>query len=88
MLNIDINDCSSFDNLQVVIENISPGFADADKSNDGASYKITGTLNETPAKGQPFELAVNAVDHNVTVCGHSDGTYPIQGRPSAETLRE
>ena len=84
LLFIAINDGSCFDNLQVVIDKSAPGFSDAEKSIVGASYMITGTLIESPAKGQPFELAVNAADHNVTVCGHSDGSYPIQGRPSNE----
>lgn len=84
MVFIALNDGSCFSNLQVVVDKTAPGFAEAEKSIVGASYMFTGLLIKSPAKGQPFELAVTDVSHNVTVCGHSDGTYPIQGRPSAE----
>jgi len=77
MVFIAVNDGSCFSNLQVVVDKTAPGFEEAEKSIVGASYMFTGTLIKSPAKGQPFELAVNAADHNVTVCGHSDGTYPI-----------
>lgn len=44
-----------------------------------------GELIRSPAKGQDFELAVrDAQLHSAAVCGHSDGTYPIQGRPKLE----
>ena len=51
LLFITINDGSCFDNLQVVIDKTAPGFADAEKSIVGASYMMTGTLIESPAKG-------------------------------------
>jgi len=88
MVFIELNDGSCFKNLQVVVDKSAPGFEEAAKSIVGASYMFTGLLIKSPAKGQLFELAVNETSHNVTVCGHSDGTYPIQGRPNAETLRE
>jgi len=48
-----------------------------------------GTLVRSPAKGQPFELQVaDDSKHSATVTGQSDGSYPIQGRPTMETLRE
>ena len=60
---ISLNDGSCFDNLQVVVDKTAPGFAEAEKSIVGASYMITGTLIKSPAKGQPFELQVNSVEH-------------------------
>ena len=84
MVFVELNDGSCFSNLQVVIDKSAPGFEEAEKSIVGASYMFTGLLIKSPAKGQLFELAVNEASHNVTVCGHSDGTYPIQGRPNPE----
>ena len=44
-----------------------------------------GTLIKSPAKGQAFELQViDPVEHSAKVCGGSDGTYPLQGRPGLE----
>ena len=44
-----------------------------------------GTLIESPAKGQEFELQVtDATKHTLEVVGHSDGSYPIAGRPKLE----
>jgi len=47
-----------------------------------------GTLIKSPAKGQAFELQVtDPVEHSAQVCGGSDGTYPLQGRPGLEVSK-
>mmetsp|Transcript_16462 Transcript_16462/g.27947 ORF Transcript_16462/g.27947 Transcript_16462/m.27947 type:complete len:263 (+) Transcript_16462:87-875(+) len=86
---VELNDGSCFNNLQVVVNKSITNFDDVSKSIVGASFMFKGTLIKSPAKGQLFELQV-AEDskHSAQVIGHSDGTYPIQGRPKLETLRE
>jgi asparaginyl-tRNA synthetase len=86
---VELNDGSCFKNLQVVVNKTISGFDDVSKAIVGASFMFKGTLIESPAKGQDFELQVNDDSkHNAKVVGHSSGTYPIQGRPKLETLRE
>lgn len=86
---VELNDGSHFNNLQVVInQTVGANFADVHKAIMGASFSFTGTLIESPAKGQDFELQVNSADiHKCQVLGHSDGTYPIQGRPKVEVSK-
>jgi len=82
---IELNDGSCFSNLQVVVNKSISGFQDVSKAIVGASFTFTGTLIESPAKGQVFELQVaDDSKHIAKVVGHSDGTYPIQGRPKLE----
>jgi len=83
---VELNDGSCFSNLQVVInKTVGASFDDVHKAITGASFVFKGTLIRSPAKGQDFELQVKDADvHSATVCGHSDGTYPIQGRPKLE----
>jgi hypothetical protein len=83
---VELNDGSCFGNLQVIInKTLGDSFADISKAIVGASFMFTGTLIKSPAKGQDFELQVkDATIHTGKVCGHSDGTYPIQGRPSMD----
>ena len=65
-----------------------PGFDQAVKANAGASLVFKGRLIESPKPAQPFELAVDDVEnHNCQVLGGTDGTYPIQGRPSMEVSK-
>jgi len=87
---VELNDGSCFGNLQVIInKSVGEGFDQVHKAIVGASFMFTGTLIKSPAKGQDFELQViDASTHVAKVCGHSDGTYPIQGRPGMEFLRE
>ena len=82
---VELNDGSCFRNLQVIIDKKVAGFDEVAKAIVGASFIFKGTLIKSPAKGQLFELQVADADqHTATVCGHSDGTYPIQGRPKME----
>ena len=85
---VELNDGSCFGNLQVIVYNTVAGFDDVYKAITGASFMFKGTLIKSPAKGQLFELKVEeASNHTATVMGHSDGTYPIQGRPKMEVSK-
>ena len=82
---VELNDGSCFKNLQIVVNKSISGFDDVSKAIVGASFTFTGTLIKSPAKGQLFELQVaDDSKHLARVVGHSDGTYPIQGRPKLE----
>lgn len=73
----------------MVVASNSADFESISKTIVGASVSFKGTLIKSPAKGQLFELAVNDdPEHKATLIGNSDGTYPIQGRPNLETLRQ
>ena len=82
---IELNDGSCFRSVQVVVEKGVKGFDEVSKGIVGASFMFEGTLIESPAKGQLFELSVkDAEKHSGEMCGGCDGTYPIQGRPKLE----
>lgn len=43
-----------------------------------ASVLVKGKLITSPAKGQPFELALDdPAQHRVEVLGNTDNTYPL-----------
>ncbi len=84
---IEVNDGSSMAGLQVVVNQDVPGYAETIKRiSTGASVEVTGTLVESPAKGQRIELKADSI----TVYGEADPeTYPLQKkRHSFEFLRE
>ncbi|MFG6106772.1 asparagine--tRNA ligase [Leptothoe sp. EHU-05/26/07-4] len=83
---LDINDGSSMTGLQVIVDISLDGYDDAMKRiTTGASVVISGTLAESPGKGQRVELQASSLD----VVGESDAeTYPLQKkRHSFEFLR-
>ncbi|NEZ63507.1 asparagine--tRNA ligase [Leptolyngbyaceae cyanobacterium CCMR0082] len=83
---LDINDGSSMTGLQVIVDVSLDGYDDAMKRiTTGASVVISGTLAESPGKGQRVELQASSLD----VVGESDAeTYPLQKkRHSFEFLR-
>ncbi|MCT7981192.1 asparagine--tRNA ligase [Laspinema olomoucense] len=83
---VEVNDGSSLANLQIVLNPDLPEYAEILKQlNTGASLEVSGTLVESPAKGQRIEL--NASE--VKLYGESDPeTYPLQKkRHSFEFLR-
>ncbi|MFG6099597.1 asparagine--tRNA ligase [Leptothoe sp. ISB3NOV94-8A] len=83
---LDINDGSSMTGLQVIVDVSLDGYDDAMKRiTTGASVVISGTLAESPGKGQRVELQASGLD----VVGESDAeTYPLQKkRHSFEFLR-
>jgi asparaginyl-tRNA synthetase len=82
---IELNDGTSFKNLQIVLEEgKTKGFAEALKITLGSAIRATGTLTLTPGMKQPFELKADAV----VVVGLCDPSYPLQKkRHSFEYLR-
>lgn len=84
---VEVNDGSSLAGLQVVVNQDVPGYAETIKRvSTGASVEISGTLVESPAKGQRIELTAATI----AVYGEADSeTYPLQKkRHSFEFLRE
>ncbi len=83
---IALNDGSSQDTLQMVIPAGSPAFDNLPACNTGAAVKVTGTVKESPGKGQKFELEVSELE----VFGNADAEkYPLQKKGhSLEFLRE
>lgn len=83
---LDINDGSSMTGLQVIADAKIDGYDDAMKRiTTGASVVASGTLAESPGKGQRVELQASSLE----VVGESDAeTYPLQKkRHSFEFLR-
>lgn len=83
---MEVNDGSSLGNLQVVLNSNLPNYDSLIKQlNTGSSVEITGTLVESPAKGQRVELQAESV----IIYGNCDPeTYPLQKkRHSFEFLR-
>ncbi|MEM9006258.1 MAG: asparagine--tRNA ligase [Cyanobacteria bacterium P01_F01_bin.86] len=82
---INVNDGSNMNGLQVVADAAIPDYdAVMKRVNTGTSVSIVGSLVESPAKGQRFELKAE----QITVYGEADETYPLQKkRHSFEFLR-
>ena len=83
---IEVNDGSCMANLQVIAEENLPNYGDEVlKLQTGCALRVTGTVVESPAKGQSVELRAEAID----VLGWSDPeSYPLQKkRHSFEFLR-
>ncbi|MGC1217948.1 MAG: asparagine--tRNA ligase [Phormidesmis sp.] len=83
---IEVNDGSSMNGLQVIASADLPDYeAQMERIGTGASVEISGTLAESPGKGQRVELQAERLE----IFGESDGeTYPLQKkRHSFEFLR-
>ncbi len=83
---IEVNDGSAMGGLQVIASEAIPDYAASmERISTGAAVKISGTLAESPGKGQRVELQASEIE----VFGECDGeTYPLQKkRHSFEFLR-
>ncbi|MGI6695608.1 MAG: asparagine--tRNA ligase [Christensenellales bacterium] len=81
---IELNDGSSFRNLQVVCDETLANFAQVTKITLATSLQVRGALVHTPQMKQPFELKALEVE----VLYPCDGDYPLQKkRHSFEYLR-
>ena len=82
---IELNDGSSFQNLQVVFEDGKvDNFKEISKLNVGSALAVHGTLVLTPDAKQPFEVHADAIE----IEGKSSPEYPLQKkRHSLEYLR-
>lgn len=82
---IEINDGTFFKSLQVVVNNNLNNFAELEKIPVGSSLEVEGTIIESPAAGQPFELKASRVE----IINAAAPDYPLQKkRHSFEFLRE
>ncbi|WP_071518341.1 asparagine--tRNA ligase [Geitlerinema sp. PCC 9228] len=83
---VEVNDGSSMANLQVIFDRNYPDYENVLKQlNTGVAVEISGTIAESPAKGQRIELRAS----DVKVYGEVEAdTYPLQKkRHSFEFLR-
>jgi asparaginyl-tRNA synthetase len=82
---LEINDGSCLANLQAIAEAGLPNYQEEIlKLLPGSSVRVTGTVAESPGKGQSIELRAESVQ----VFGFSDGSYPLQKKHhSFEFLR-
>jgi len=82
---IELNDGSSFKNIQVVFEdNNLENFKEIAKLNVGSAIVVKGNIILTPQAKQPFEIHAN----NIEIEGKSSPEYPLQKkRHTLEYLR-
>ena len=81
---IELNDGSTFKNLQVVVGKDINNYDQLDKQYLSASLKVEGKLVETGNNKNPLEIQANSVE----VLGESSEKYPIQKqRQTYEYLR-
>lgn len=82
---VALNDGSCMNNLQVIADKTDISEDILHRLTTGASCSVTGTLVESPAKGQAVELQASSVE----VLGDCPSDYPLQKkRHSFEFLRE
>jgi asparaginyl-tRNA synthetase len=81
---LELNDGSCLANLQVIIDDGTPGAEAIQQFTTGASIVITGKLVPSPALGQKWELSAS----QAVLLGTADATYPLQKKGhTAEFLR-
>src|SRR5215813_11365404 len=82
---LEINDGSSLKNLQVVVDNTIPDYANLMMVTTGAAIEVQGALIASLGKGQLWEVKAT----HVTLLGAADPhTYPLQKKGhSDEFLR-
>lgn len=83
---IQINDGSTLRDLQVVVEQSSPAYAQVESLSTGCSISVEGELVESLGKGQKYEVHAGTLE----VLGLADpDVYPLQKkRHTLEFLRE
>ena len=80
-----LNDGSSQQDLQLVVDGSSPAFSTLEEISTGASLRVDGVLKASPGKGQAWEMHVDKID----VTGTAAADYPLQKKGhSLEFLRE
>lgn len=83
---LELNDGSSLGNIQVIAETSLPNYeSDVKRLTVGSSVTVTGTVRESPGKGQATEVLARSI----TIHGLADAeAYPLQKkRHSMEFLR-
>ena len=82
---MELNDGTFFKGVQVVFDNTLANFSEAEKLSVGSSVEVEGTLVESPAAGQAFELKAS----RIKILNQAPEDYPLQKKKhSFEFLRE
>ena len=83
---LQVNDGSTLSDIQVVVDHSMADHAAVESLNTGCSVSVTGTLIESPGKGQRYEIAASRIE----VAGLADPEeYPLQKkRHTLEFLRD
>ncbi|MBD3421916.1 MAG: asparagine--tRNA ligase [Chitinivibrionales bacterium] len=83
---IELHDGSCMSGMQIVADNSLPGYDDSiSKLTTGSSICVTGSLADSPGKGQKFEVQATSI----TVHNRAPEEYPLQKkRHTFEYLRE
>ena len=80
-----VNDGSSQETLQLIVDAGTPAFATLDRVQTGAAVRARGATKASPGAGQRIEMQVDALD----VLGPAPAEYPLQKKGhSLEFLRE
>ena len=83
---IQVSDGSSLQDIQVVADGSLPNFLEVDSLTTGCSVSVVGSLVESPARGQRYEIQAKSVE---VIGGADPDTYPLQKkRHTPEFLRE
>ena len=81
---IELNDGTCFASIQVIADAGIETYQNVLDASTGSSLKVTGTLKESPGKGQKVEVHAQKVE----LLGIADSDYPLQKkRHSREFLR-
>ncbi|CAM9611511.1 unnamed protein product [Chrysoparadoxa australica] len=81
---VEVNDGSSLQGLQVIVNNDLPSYGEIERVSTGASVSVTGVIAESPGKGQRFEVKAT----ELKVVGECPSEYPLQKkRHTLEFLR-
>jgi asparaginyl-tRNA synthetase len=71
---IELNDGTSFNNIQIVFEENLENFNDIKKYKTGAAIEIKGVIVETPDAKQDFEIK----SEKISLIADCDSSYPLQ----------
>src|SRR3954469_10262862 len=71
---LELNDGSCLTNMQVIVDEGTPGAEHLPKLTTGASASVEGRLVASPAQGQKWELRASRIE----LIGAADPAYPLQ----------
>ncbi len=82
---IELNDGTCLKNIQVIVDDSCPAYAEIHRFSTGSSIEVVGALIPSQGKGQAWEIKAA----QLSLVGEADETYPLQKkRHSLEYLRE
>lgn len=81
---IELNDGSCLTNIQIIADNTLTNYTEVEALTTGSSIAVSGTLHQSPGKGQALEIHAD----NVSIIHKTPDSYPLQKkRHSDEFLR-